>query len=212
MAKKITEKKKAPAKSAAAAPKKKAVKKSKVAEVKAPAKKAAKAPVKKAVKAPAKKAVKAPAKKAVKAPAKKIATAPAKKIAAPKVKKEEPVVVKKQDPGNKLVEAIIHGMQEKKAKHITVLNLKKIQNRVSDYFVICDAESTTHVDSIADSVEDEVKKSMHERPFHTEGWDNSQWILLDYVNVVAHVFQNETRGFYNLEGLWADAEIMEING
>lgn len=105
---------------------------------------------------------------------------------------------------------IVEGMKELKAKNIVILNLKNIQNRVSDYFVICDAESTTHVDSIAASIEEEVKKKKNEKPFHSEGWTNSQWILMDYVNVVAHVFQTEVRGFYNVEGMWADGEITLI--
>ncbi len=110
-----------------------------------------------------------------------------------------------------LLDAIVEGMKERKAKNITVLNLKNIENRVSDYFVICDADSNTHVNSIADSIEETVEKLNGERAFHTEGQQNGEWILIDYINIVAHVFQREFREHYNLEGLWGDAEITNIN-
>jgi len=110
-----------------------------------------------------------------------------------------------------LLDAIVEGMKERKAKNITILNLKGIENRVSDYFVICDADSNTHVNSIADSIEETVEKLNGERAFHTEGQQNGEWILIDYINIVAHVFQREFRDHYNLEGLWGDAEITNIN-
>ncbi len=106
-----------------------------------------------------------------------------------------------------LVDAIIDGMQEKKAKNITIINLSEIENSVSDFFVICDADSKTHVEAIADSVDEVVQKTTSERPFHAEGFENAEWILMDYINVVVHVFQKEIRDYYNLEALWADAEI-----
>lgn len=106
-----------------------------------------------------------------------------------------------------LVDAIIDGMQEKKAKNITIINLTGIENSVADFFVICDADSKTHVEAIADSVDEVVQKSTNERPFHAEGFENAEWILMDYINVVVHVFQKEIRDYYNLEALWADAEI-----
>lgn len=106
-----------------------------------------------------------------------------------------------------LVDAVIDGMQEKKAKNITIVNLSEIENTVADFFVICDADSKTHVEAIADSVDEVVEKTTGERPFHAEGYENAEWILIDYINVVVHVFQKETRDYYNLEALWADAEI-----
>ena len=114
------------------------------------------------------------------------------------------------DASMTLAKLVVEGMQEKKANNVKILDLRGISNRVCDIFVVCDAESTTHVNSIADSVSETVKKKTNEKPFHTEGWENSQWILIDYVNVVAHVFMRETREFYNIEGLWADAQISEI--
>jgi len=110
-----------------------------------------------------------------------------------------------------LLDAIVEGMQEKKAKNITILNISKLENRVTDYFVVCDADSKTHVKSIADSIEDVVIKLTNEKAYHTEGHQNSEWILIDYINIVVHVFLKETREFYNIEGLWGDAELTTIN-
>ncbi len=110
----------------------------------------------------------------------------------------------------KLVDAVVLGMQEKKAKNIVVLNLKSTNNSLCDYFVICDADSTTQVDAIAGSVEFVVKKDMHENALHREGFENAIWILLDYMDVIVHVFQRESRDFYNLEEFWADAEKKDI--
>lgn len=110
-----------------------------------------------------------------------------------------------------LLESIVEGMQERKAKNIQILNLQGIENRVTDYFVICDADSNTHVNSIADSIEEMAEKMTTERPYHTEGQQNGEWILIDYINIVAHVFLREAREHYNIEGLWGDAEITLVN-
>lgn len=109
-----------------------------------------------------------------------------------------------------LLDAIVEGMQEKKAKNITIINLTGLENRVADYFVICDADSGTHVNAIADTLEESVMKKTGEKPYHSEGHQNAEWILIDYVNIVAHVFMRETREFYNIEGLWADGKITTI--
>ena len=109
-----------------------------------------------------------------------------------------------------LLDAIVEGMKEKKAKNITILNLIGLEHRVADYFVICDADSNTHVNAISDSLEECVMKNTKERPYHSEGKQNGEWILVDYVNIVAHIFMRETREFYNIEGLWADGEITHI--
>lgn len=109
-----------------------------------------------------------------------------------------------------LLDAIVQGMQEKKAKNITVINLSGLEHRVADYFVICDADSGTHVSAIADSLEESAMKKTGEKPYHSEGYQNAEWILVDYVNIVAHVFMRETREFYNIEALWADGEITNI--
>lgn len=110
-----------------------------------------------------------------------------------------------------VLDAVVDGMLDKKAKNIMLIDLRELENRVCDYFVICDADSTTHVDAIADSVEDVVKKKTNEKPYHTEGHQNSEWIIIDYIDVVAHVFLREKREYYNLEALWADGEVKQIN-
>lgn len=136
--------------------------------------------------------------------------APVKRTIAGK-KAVKKVTTPKKQPRPALLEAIIDGLEERKAKNITVLNLAGINGRAFDYFVIADADSRTHVESIAGSVEEEVKKKINERPYHTEGWQNGEWILLDYINIIVHVFQRPVREFYNLEGLWADAAVQKIN-
>jgi ribosome-associated protein len=105
---------------------------------------------------------------------------------------------------------IIDGIQEKKGHKIVTLDLSKIENSVCKMFVMCHATSKTQVAAIADSVYDLVKKNTEQIPWHKEGYQNADWILLDYVDVVVHIFTEETRKFYNLEGLWADAEKKEI--
>lgn len=109
-----------------------------------------------------------------------------------------------------LANVIIKGMQENKAKEIVSLNLKEIETAVCDYFIICHGTSNTHVSAIANSVIDETIKNINDKPFNREGLENGEWILLDYGNVVVHVFQREIRAFYNIEKLWGDADIDHI--
>jgi len=122
--------------------------------------------------------------------------------------KAKPVV--KKSAIQLLVDAAVEGILEVKGKNISILDLKKIHNRVCDYYIICQADSSTQVNAIAGSVEVMVKKRVSERPYHTEGFQNSEWILVDYVTVVVHVFQSHIREFYNLEALWADADVTKI--
>ena len=119
---------------------------------------------------------------------------------------------KKQEKDNSsyLAELAIRGIQEKKGLDIVCLNLKNIDNAVTDYFIICHGTSNIQADAIANSVEDEIRKETGDKPWHKEGYENAEWILLDFVNIVVHVFQKETRAFYNLEDLWADAEVTAI--
>ena len=109
-----------------------------------------------------------------------------------------------------LVNTIIKGIQEKKGKSIVNFDITKLEQSITDNFIICHGDSNTQVDAIADSVVEFVKKEFHENPIHKEGKQNSQWILLDYGMVIVHIFQKEYRDFYNLEDLWADAKIQEI--
>ena len=111
------------------------------------------------------------------------------------------------DAADILANVIVEGMQENKAKEIVSLNLKDIDTAVCDYFIICHGTSNTHVSSIADSVIDETLKTLKDKPFNREGMENGEWVLLDYGNVVVHIFQKETRDFYNIEKLWGDANI-----
>jgi ribosome-associated protein len=109
-----------------------------------------------------------------------------------------------------LIDPIIKGIEEKKGKNIQVFDLRNTGHAVCDFFVICNADSGTQVDAIAYSVEGEVKKLTGESPWKSEGFENKEWILIDYVNVVVHVFQTQIREFYKLENLWADADIRQI--
>jgi ribosome-associated protein len=110
-----------------------------------------------------------------------------------------------------IVDSIIKGIQEKKGKKIVNLDLSKIDNAVCKNFVVCHGDSNRQVAAISDSVQEFVRKNTKEKPWHKEGEQNADWILLDYSDVVVHIFREETRKFYNIEGLWADAEVAEIN-
>ena len=103
-------------------------------------------------------------------------------------------------------EIAINGIQEKKGNEIVRLDLRNIHSSVSDYFVICHAESTTQVRSIANSVEEEVFKALNQYPWRKEGYEHGEWILLDYIDVVVHIFKTDKREFYGIEDLWGDAE------
>lgn len=111
---------------------------------------------------------------------------------------------------NNLVQNIIAGIQEKKGKKITLIDLSEFDNTITSYFIVCQGDSNTHVDAVANSVIYEVKEKLGERPANKDGFENSQWIAIDYVDVMVHVFQREQREFYNLEALWADGKITEI--
>ena len=107
--------------------------------------------------------------------------------------------------GSKIFKTIIKAIQEKKGENIISLDLRKIPEAVADFFVICEAASTTQVKAIADSVEEEVRKNCDELPYKHEGRQTYQWVLIDYVNVVVHVMLPENRRFYKLEDMWSDA-------
>ncbi len=110
-----------------------------------------------------------------------------------------------------LLDSIIKGIFEKSGTHVVKLDMRGLDNRVCDYFFICHGNSRTQVDSIGYSVVDTVRKSAGEKPLHLEGLENCYWVLIDYGSVIVHVFQEEYRNFYNLEGLWADSnrEVIE---
>jgi len=106
-----------------------------------------------------------------------------------------------------VTDSIVKGLFEKKGEKVTLLDLRSLENRVCDYFVITHAISTTQVDSLAWSVEDKVRKETGRKPSHVEGTENCMWVLLDYGDVIVHIFQEEYRSFYNLESLWADGKL-----
>ncbi|MDZ7650440.1 MAG: ribosome silencing factor [Cytophagales bacterium] len=118
---------------------------------------------------------------------------------------------KKGVDSEKLSNAIVKGMQEKKAFDIVVMDLRKVKNAVADYFVICSGGSDKQLEAISDSIDEEVYKKVKEKPWHMEGKSNKEWMILDYISVVSHIFRKDRRQFYSLEKLWGDAEITEID-
>jgi ribosome-associated protein len=112
---------------------------------------------------------------------------------------------------SKLIKSIIHAIQEKKGENIISLDLRKIPEAVADFFIVCEAASTTQVRAIADYIEFYTSSTIKEIPYRTEGQQTGHWILVDYVNVVVHVMQPETRKFYRLEEMWGDADPEEIH-
>ena len=118
---------------------------------------------------------------------------------------------KRSDGTEVLVDSVVKGIFEKQGQHVLKVDLRKLENRITDYFVICHGKSGTQVDSISYSVEDRVRKETGEKPFHREGLENCFWVLIDYGSVIVHVFQEEYRNFYSLESLWADANIEKLD-
>ena len=119
--------------------------------------------------------------------------------------------VQKQEPNsNQLVNHVIEGMQKKEGSNIVTLNMRNLDNAVCDYFVICHGSSDVQVEAIAEAVEETVKDKTNDKPFHIEGQENAEWILLDYFDVVVHIFVERMRSFFQLEDVWADAERFEV--
>jgi len=104
-----------------------------------------------------------------------------------------------------LSEIAVYGIQEKKGNDIVRLDLRNLNSAASDFFIICNADSSTQVKAIADSVEDEIYKKTQSNPWRKEGQDNAEWIILDYFDIVVHIFKTEKRNFYGIEDLWGDA-------
>jgi len=109
-----------------------------------------------------------------------------------------------------LLTCIIKGIEEVKGNDIEILDLRDIDTAVCDYFVVCNGSSNTQVNAITNSVQKLVSKEIKDKPWHVEGTDNAEWVLMDYVSIVVHVFQKEIRDYYNIEGLWGDAKITSI--
>jgi ribosome-associated protein len=118
---------------------------------------------------------------------------------------------KKKSSEIDLVDLVIKGMQEKKGHDITIIDLREIKTAVADYFIICSANTDTQVDAIRQSIEEEVWKASGQDVWMKEGMQNREWILLDYADVVAHIFRTDRREFYGLEELWGDADITVLD-
>ncbi len=111
---------------------------------------------------------------------------------------------------DELIALILQGIEEVKGQHTNLLDLRDIENTVCDYFIVCNGSSNTHVNAIVGSIQKTVSKAIQDKPWHVEGEDNAEWVLMDYVNVVVHVFQKQIREFYDIEGLWGDAKFTTI--
>lgn len=119
-------------------------------------------------------------------------------------------MTKKKVNNDDLIANIIKGIEDVKGNDIDILDLRKIDNTVSDYYIICNGNSNTQVNAIVNSIQKVVSKELKDKPWHVEGSENAEWVLMDYVNVVVHVFQKHIREYYNIEGLWGDAQIISI--
>ena len=109
-----------------------------------------------------------------------------------------------------LLANIIKGIEDVKGNDIDILDLRNIDTAVCDYFIICNGSSNTQVNAIVNSIQKLVSKELKDKPWHVEGTDNAEWVLMDYVSIVVHVFQKQIREYYNIEGLWGDAKITTI--
>jgi ribosome-associated protein len=112
---------------------------------------------------------------------------------------------------SKIFKTIIKAIQEKKGENILSLDLRKIHEAVADFFIICEATNQPQIRAITDFIEEEVKKKCGESPYHYEGKEKMQWVIIDYVNVVVHIMMPEQRKFYKLEEMWSDAALEEYN-
>ncbi|MCF1192563.1 ribosome silencing factor [Mangrovimonas sp. AS39] len=122
-------------------------------------------------------------------------------------------MAKKESNADLLIATILSGIEDVKGKEINILDLREIENTVCDYFIICEGTSNTQVSAIVNSIQKKVSKELKDKPWHVEGMDNAEWVLMDYVNVVVHVFQKHVREYYDIESLWGDAKttIIETN-
>ncbi|WP_438963267.1 ribosome silencing factor [Winogradskyella sp.] len=119
-------------------------------------------------------------------------------------------MTKEKPSTDQLITTMISGIEEVKGKEITILDLREIENTVCDYFIVCEGTSNTQVNAIVNSIQKQVSKILKDKPWHVEGEDNAEWVLMDYVNVVVHVFQKQVREYYDIESLWGDAKTTQI--
>jgi len=116
----------------------------------------------------------------------------------------------KENNTDQLITHVLKGIEEVKGKDIQILDLREIENTVCDYFIICNGTSNTQVNAIVNSIQKTVSKAIKDKPWHIEGSDNAEWVLMDYVNIVVHVFQKHIREYYDIESLWGDAKTTTI--
>ena len=119
-------------------------------------------------------------------------------------------MTKENTSADQLITTFLEGIEDVKGQHINILDLRDIENTVCDYFIICEGTSNTQVNAIVNSVQKKVSKTLRDKPWHIEGSENAEWVLMDYVNVVVHVFQKHIREYYDIESLWGDAKMTEI--
>jgi len=115
------------------------------------------------------------------------------------------------DELQELKAAIITAIDDKKGENIISIEIGKLENSITDYFIICNAQSNTQVNAISAGIEKDIRNKLKQRPWHIEGRDNAQWIVMDYSSIIVHIFQTPYREFYKLEELWADAPIEKVN-
>ncbi|TXE07472.1 ribosome silencing factor [Gelidibacter salicanalis] len=119
-------------------------------------------------------------------------------------------MAKENNNSDELITTIIAGIEDVKGKEIKILDLREIENTVCDYFIICEGNSNTQVNAIVNAVQKKVSKTLKDHPWHVEGSENAEWVLIDYVHVVVHVFQKHLRQYYDIESLWGDAKTTVI--
>lgn len=119
-------------------------------------------------------------------------------------------MIKDNNDNDQLLSLILQGMEDVKGEDIEILDLREIENTVCDYFVLCTGNSSTQVQALENSIQKTVSRGMKDKPWHIESTANAKWILMDYVNIVVHIFQPDTRHFYDIEGLWGDAKTIKI--
>jgi len=119
-------------------------------------------------------------------------------------------MTKEKSSADQLITVILNGIEDVKGQNINILDLREIENTVCDYFIICEGTSNTQVNAIVNSIQKKVSKELRDNPWHVEGSENAEWVLMDYVNIVVHVFQKHIREYYDIESLWGDAKTTEI--
>ena len=129
---------------------------------------------------------------------------------APIIKRTKNTMQTNNNESKQIIDTIIDGIQEKKGKAITVVNMEKLGNSICDYFVICQGNSPAQVGAITDSVEDFLRREHKRKPYAIDGLRNAQWVAMDYGDILVHIFLPDTRAFYDIDHLWADAEITNI--